>query len=58
MSKSIRSGHEHQGIKSEVLLMPKTWSPCPCAESNLGDRVFSEVEKKSFISLLGKGGKQ
>ena len=28
------------------------------AESNLGDRVLSEVEKDSFITLPGKGGTQ
>ena len=38
--------------------MPKAWSLCPCAESNPGDRVLGEVEKKSFMTLLGKGGKQ
>ena len=28
------------------------------AESNLRDRVLSEVEKDSFITLPGKGGTQ
>ena len=37
-------------------LMPKTWPLCTSAELNLRDRVLGEVEKNSFIALLGKGG--
>ena len=36
--------------------MPKAWSPCTGAGSNLGDRVLGEVEKESFIALPGRGG--
>ena len=32
-------------------------SACVCgAKLNLGDRVLGELEKNSFIALLGKGG--
>ena len=37
-------------------MMLKTRPLCTGAESNLGDRVLGEVEKKSFIALPGKGG--
>ena len=36
--------------------MMKTWTLCTGAELNLGNRVLGEIEKKSFISLPGKGG--
>ena len=36
--------------------MPKTQPLFTGAEPNLGDRVFSQVEKNSFIALPGKGG--
>lgn len=36
--------------------MPKTWSLCTRAESNLRDSVLTEVEKNSFIAVPGKGG--
>ena len=38
------------------IAMLKIWPLC--VELNLGDRVFGEVEKKSFIPLPGKGGTQ
>ena len=37
------------------MLMLKTHPLCICAESNLGDRILSEVEENSFIALAGKG---
>ena len=40
---------------SAELMMQKTWPLCTSAESNLRDRVLSEVEKNSFIALPGKG---
>ena len=35
--------------------MLKTQPLCTSAASNLGDRVLGEVEKNSFIALLGTG---
>ena len=32
-------------------------NPASVPELNLGDRVLDEVEKNSFIALLGKGGR-
>ena len=40
------------------IVMPKTWLLCTSAESNLRDGVLSEIEKKSFVALPGKGGQQ
>ena len=40
-------------------LMPKAQLLCTkllCAELNLGDRVYGELEKDSFIALPGKAG--
>ena len=37
-------------------LVPKTPPWCTGAESNLGDRVLGEIERKSFTALPGKGG--
>ena len=35
--------------------MPKAQPLCTGTKSNLGDRVWGEVEKNSFIALPGKG---
>ena len=35
-----------------VNMMLKTWSLCTGARSNLRGRIWGEVEKDSFISLL------
>ena len=37
-------------------LMLKTRPPCTGAEANLRDRVWGDIEKKSFIALPSKGG--
>jgi len=54
-------GYPEKGIATHSSILDgeitlKAQPLCTGAEMNLGDKVWGEVEKNSFIALLGKGG--